>query len=609
MAPLGQRLPRVSLRVRSVVIHFGLVTVAYLGAFLLRFDFDVTEPAFARLLQTLPLLIVMRLLVFARFQLFRGMWLYVGMRDFTAIVQAVSLSSVLFAAVVITMLGRPFPNSILVIDWVLCVAVLAGTRYLSRAFHERHARVRRGGRRALIVGAGNAGESLLRDIQRSRTLGYDVRGFIDDDPRKQRARVHGIEVLGTVDDLQAVCRANGIEELLIAIPSAHSDDATRVIQRCRAIGLPFKSVPALADLLQGTARISQLRPVEPEQLLGRDAVRLDVERLEDELRGKRVLVTGAGGSIGSELSRQLTRFEPAAILLLDRAESNLYAIELELRRLHPALDIVTVVADIMDRPLLTEAFGSFRPDVVYHAAAYKHVPLMEAQPLEAITNNIFGTERVISAALACAAKKLVLISTDKAVSAVGIMGMTKRIAEAVVEAHNGGGAVLVAVRFGNVLGSDGSVFPLFRRQIAEGGPVTLTDPEVTRYFMLLSEAAQLVLQAGAIGKGGEIFFLDMGDPIRIADMARTMIALSGLEPDRDIEIRVTGLRPGERLNESLVNEGEELFSTQHEKVFMVHRPPFDAEDFLEDLDELRRLTRARECAAAVKQLKIMVARY
>jgi FlaA1/EpsC-like NDP-sugar epimerase len=270
---------------------------------------------------------------------------------------------------------------------------------------------------------------------------------------------------------------------------------------------------------------------------------------------------------------------------------------------------VAVVADIMDRALLAETFASFRPDIVYHAAAYKHVPLMEAQPLEAITNNVFGTQRVIAAALAEGVQKLVLISTDKAVNAVGIMGMTKRLAEGVVEAHNGSDAVLVAVRFGNVLGSDGSVFPLFRRQIAEGGPVTLTDPEVTRYFMLLSEAAQLVLQAGAIGKGGEIFFLDMGQPIRIADMARNMISLSGLQPDRDIEIRVTGLRPGERLNESLFNEGEELLSTQHEKVFMVHRPPLDGAEFLEDLEELRRLTQAREHAAAVKQLKVMVARY
>jgi FlaA1/EpsC-like NDP-sugar epimerase len=416
-------------------------------------------------------------------------------------------------------------------------------------------------------------------------------------------------VVGTVDQLPQLCREKGVEEILIAIPSATREQRRRIVELCRISGIPFKTVPAINELLQGKARIGQLQEVTPEDLLGREAVRLDLDRLRQELQGKRILVTGAGGSIGSELCRQLAAFEPEMILLFERAESALYFIDLELRRAWPSLKVVPIVGDILDGRRVEEVIRAYAPDLLYHAAAYKHVPLMEEHALEGIANNVFGTESVAVAARQGGLRKFVLISTDKAVKPVGIMGMTKRVAEGLLQLYRDGPTTFVAVRFGNVLGSDGSVLPLFQWQIAQGGPVTVTDPEATRYFMLLSEAAQLVLQAGALGQGGEIFFLDMGQPVQILDLAQNLIRLSGLEPRKDIPIEVIGLRPGERLNEALVVDGEELLPTEHEKVFMVRNHPVDPAAFQRDLEALRRLVAIRDREGAVVQLRAMAARY
>jgi len=356
-------------------------------------------------------------------------------------------------------------------------------------------------------------------------------------------------------------------------------------------------VPSMKDLLRGKARIGHLEEVRPEDLLGREAVRLDLDQLRREFRGRRILVTGAAGSIGSELCRQLATFEPEMLVLLDRAESSLYFIDLELKHDHPSLKVVPVIGDVLDSRQVGEVIQSYAPELVYHAAAYKHVPLMEEYPLEGIVNNIFGTEVVLSNALQNGVKKFVLISTDKAVRPVGIMGMTKRIAEELLQMYSDSPTTLVAVRFGNVLGSDGSVLPLFRRQIARGGPVTVTDPEASRYFMLPSEAVQLVLQAGAMGQSGEVFFLDMGEPIRILDLAHNLVRLSGLEPEKDIAIEVIGLRPGERLREELVMDHENLAPTEHEKVFMVRNQSFSRGELRRDLADLHRLAEARDRAS------------
>ncbi|MBI2989167.1 MAG: polysaccharide biosynthesis protein, partial [Deltaproteobacteria bacterium] len=549
-------------------------------------------------------------IVFAWFHLYEGMWRYVSMYDIKAILKAVTLSSLLFAIVVLAIFADGYPRSVVVLDWVLCLALVGGVRLTIRALRESSGKLAQIGRtRAVVVGGGDAGEMLIREIERSLTLNYEVVGFVDDDPKKQGRRLHGIEVIGTVERLPYLCRAEQVEEILIAVPSADREQKRRIIDQCRASGLPFKTIPPLTELLQGRAWIGQLQEVRPEELLGREAVRMDLETLRRELAGKRVLVTGAAGSIGSELCRQLALFAPEMLLLFDRAESELYFLDLELRHGHPSLKVVPIVGDILNHSQVEEVMQVYTPDVLYHAAAYKHVPLMESHPLEALQNNIFGTETVAQAARKAGVKKFVFISTDKAVRPVGIMGMTKRIAECLLQACNGGGTIFVAVRFGNVLGSDGSVLPVFKWQIARGGPVTVTDPEASRYFMLASEAAQLVLQASVMGRGGEVFFLDMGEPVKVLDLANNFIKLSGLEPGRDVAIEMVGLRPGERLEEELVMEREMLLPSGHEKVLLVQNHHFDVERFQEDIENLRSLVTQRKRDGAVEKLKEMAARY
>ena len=587
-----------------VAVHVVLIALAYVGAFLLRFEFAPSSEQWRLFALTLPLLLVIRAGVFAAFHLYRGLWRYVSMQDILAMLRAVTLSSLAFAASVIAAFPGRFPGSILVLDWLLCLALVGGVRLVLRSLRESSRRTL-GGRRAIVVGAGDAGEMLVREIERNVLLSYDVVGFVDDDYRMRGRRLHGIEVVGAVDDLPAVCRARKPEVLLVAIPSASGPARRRILERCRETGLPFKTVPAMNDLLQGKARIEQLQEALPKDLLGREAVRLDMDRLQRELRGRRILVTGAAGTIGSELCRQLAMFEPEMIILYDRAESSLYFTDLELKDRFPSVKSVPVVGDILERQHLTEIMQAHGPDLVYHAAAYKHVPLMEDYALEAIVNNIFGTDAVLTTALQNGVKKFVLISTDKAVRPAGIMGMTKRVAEDLLRMNSGTPTTLVAVRFGNVLGSDGSVLPLFQRQIARGGPVTVTDSEASRYFMLPSEAVQLVLQAGAMGQGGEVFFLDMGEPVRIIDLARNLVRLSGLEPDKDIKIEVIGLRPGERLREELVMENEDLCATEHEKVLMARSVAFPRAAFETSLEELRRLISARDREGATRHLRLM----
>lgn len=610
---LGVEMVKRSIHYRGGVIigmHIALVSLAYFMAFLLRFEFRMPAEQWNLFLRTLPLLLIIRMAVFGAFHLYKGLWRYVSMPDIVGILKAVTLSSLIFLAGVLLVWGHGFPRSIVVLDWVLCLGVVGGVRLAIRVLRELvldHARV--GVRRAVIVGAGDAGEMLVRDLGKDMTVNYEIVGFVDDDPRKQQMEIHGIEVLGPIDRLPQVCRDNGVEEVLIAVPSATQIQRRRIFAICRESRVPFKTVPTINELFRGKARISQLQEVRPEELLGRQALQLDVDRLREEIQGKRILVTGAAGSIGSELCRQLSVFEPELLVLFDRAESALYFIDLELRREYPSLKIIPVVGDILERTRVQEVVDTYNPDLVYHAAAYKHVPLMEAHPLEAIQNNIFGTETVALVGQQGKVKKCVFISTDKAVNPVGVMGMTKRIAEGVLQACNDGRTIFVAVRFGNVLGSDGSVLPLFRWQIAQGGPVTVTDAEATRYFMLLSEAVQLVLQAGAMGRGGEVFFLDMGEPVRILDLAHNLVRLSGFEPGDEIQIELTGLRPGERLSEELILEGETLRPTAHEKVRIAHKPDFDRDRFRLDLERLRNLLATRDLEATIEHLKFMASQY
>jgi FlaA1/EpsC-like NDP-sugar epimerase len=524
-----------------------------------------------------------------------------------AIFNAVTLSSLVFAVLVLLGVGHGFPRSVLVTDWLACITLTAGVRMLMRVYRElAHSTPGVGERVALIVGAGDAGEMLAREIERSNVFEYRLVGFLDDDPGLQGRRIHGLRVMGRLDELPDVCRQQAVDEVLIAIPSAGSEVQRRVVRLCMKAGAVPKTVPSLRDLLEGRARIGQLQEIQPEDLLGRQAVRLDVERIQAEIQNQTVLVTGAAGSIGAELCRQIVSFRPRKLVLYERAESALYVLAMELGASRTGVDLVPVVGDILDSPLLREIMAEYPPHVVFHAAAYKHVPLMEDQPLESIRNNLLGTETVARAAQRAGAKKFVLISTDKAVRPVGVMGMTKNAAERLVQSLSGGPTIFTAVRFGNVLGSNGSVLPLFERQIALGGPVTVTDPDATRYFMLVSEAAQLVLQAGVTGDNGEIYFLDMGEPMRIMDMAENLIRLHGLNPQVDVQVEVVGLRRGERLTEELVMDQEELLPSGHEKVYRVKSAELNRVRFLRDLELLRELVASREKEKALRVLKRMV---
>jgi FlaA1/EpsC-like NDP-sugar epimerase len=422
-------------------------------------------------------------------------------------------------------------------------------------------------KRFLIIGAGNAGEALLRELHRMPVEQYDVIGFVDDDPAKHGVSIHGIPVLGRINQLAEICKKQNIDEIAIAMPSATAKQLRRVVQICEGAKVRFQTVPSVTDIASGRYRVSQIRNVDINDLLGREAVQLDLEIIQQYLTNKVILVTGAGGSIGSEMSRQVCHFDPKLLLLVEQAENALFFIERELRKSFPQVAMEAVICDITDKVRVEQLFEKFKPDVVIHAAAHKHVPLMELNPGEAIKNNVIGTRTVADTADKYGAENFVMISTDKAVNPTSIMGSSKRVAEMYIQDLNRTSKThFVTVRFGNVLGSNGSVVPIFKNQIAAGGPVTVTHPEMRRYFMTIPEASQLVLQAASMGKGGEIFVLDMGEPVKIVDLAKELITLSGFRPGEDIEIIFTGTRPGEKLFEELSIKGEDMVPTRHPKI-------------------------------------------
>ena len=459
-------------------------------------------------------------------------------------------------------------EGVLVLDLFASVIVLSGLRMLIRLYHEEYFSERRGtARRYLIIGAGNAGEALLREMSRRTDIQYDVVGFVDDNPAKIGMSIHGISVLGNVEQLPEICEKQNLDEIAIAIPSAVRKQLRHVVQVCQGTKLRFTTVPSIMDIASGKFRVSQTRDVDINDLLGRDVVELNLGEIEQFLRDKVLFVTGAGGSIGSEMCRQVCAFGPKLLMLVEQAENPLFFIERELRKNFPDVPIQAIICDIGDKVRVDQLFDEYKPDVVIHAAAHKHVPLMEENPGEAIKNNVVGTRNIANAADRVGSENFVMISTDKAVNPTSIMGSSKRIAEMYIQdLNNTSQTHFVTVRFGNVLGSNGSVVPIFKKQIADGGPVTVTHPEMTRYFMTIPEASQLVLQASAMGTGGEIFLLDMGEPVKIVDLARELITLSGFRPGEDIEIEFSGLRPGEKLFEELSIEGEDMSPTRHPKI-------------------------------------------
>ena len=575
-------IPEIPVRFRRPLFaatHVVLTAAAYVGAFALRFDLDIPASEVRLLMTTLPVLILVRLLAFERLRLHRGYWRYTGVHDVLDLGAAVTIGSVAFVIVcgIAGWLGH-LSRVVIALEWMLAIYLGAGARLTARCIREHRSFFARAeghsaGPRTLLIGAGETAEIVLRQFAHRGRKELAIVGLVDDAPAMRGMWLHGVSVLGTTADLKALVQEHEIELLVIAISSATGAEMRRIVARCADTGVRFKSLPSIPAILTGAVSFANLRDIQIEDLLGRAPINLELETIQREFAGQVALVTGGAGSIGSELARQIARNRPARLILLDQAESPLYFVHLELSAAHPDVDVVPVIADVTDETRLAEVFARYQPNYVVHAAAYKHVPMMECNVTEAVRNNVFGTLQVARCAARYRAKKFVLISTDKAVNPTSVMGATKRIAEHLVLGWPGLRAAHTdfrVVRFGNVLGSDGSVVPLFKRQLAVGGPLTVTDPGITRYFMTIPEAVQLVLQAAALDDArGRICMLEMGEPVRIVDLAEQLIRLSGLQPHRDVQIVFTGLRPGEKMHEELTNGLEHSVPTEVEKIRIV----------------------------------------
>ena len=624
--------------------HLALFALSFWLAYGLRYEFQI-PPAVAPIPDTemvlpsdvgvpasvwnaffelLVFVCVVKLIVFGYFRLYAGWWQYVSVQDLVETFKASHISTAIILVSVYVVralhsanalsLDLPVRDTILIIDWAATIALVGGLRFMVRIVREGSRPVSPAGLiRTLIIGAGDAGEGILRELYRLPVERYHVVGFVDDDPKKRGIRIHGVPVLGGIGQLAEIAKRQKAEELIIAIQAPTRTELRRIIEVSKGQKLTFRIVPGVADLISGRADVGRLREVDINDVLGREPVSLDTEGIGSFLTNKVILVTGGGGSIGSELCRQLVAFSPKRLVILDQAENSLFYIDRELRQAHPRLALDPVVADMCDRRRIEGVFKQYRPDVVFHAAAHKHVPMMELNPGEAIKNNVFGTKNVVDMACEHRSGAVVLISTDKAVNPTNIMGCTKRITEmycqAVSESPRGRHTKFVVVRFGNVLGSAGSVVPIFRAQIARGGPVTVTHPEMRRYFMTIPEATQLVIQAGTMGQGGQVMLLDMGDPVKIVDLARDMITLSGYRPDVDIRIEFRGVRPGEKLFEELRTSGEDVLPTHHEKIFIWQSRACPEEEIAGALARLEAVTDGASLAEIQKVLRQIVPEY
>jgi FlaA1/EpsC-like NDP-sugar epimerase len=554
--------------------------------------------------------VIAKVLAFQLCGLERGWWRYVSVSDLLRVAFANLAGSALGGAGILLFAPRGFPRSIYFVDFLVCFIATAGVRLSARMLFEFSRTVNRGvKKRALIYGAGDAGVSLLREIRQNPVLAYDIAGFIDDNPVKTGSLIYRAKVFGNGEALQSIVMAQGIDVVLIALPSATGREMTAVLKRCQEAGVAYKTVPSFTEILESGSLASSIRDVNVEDLLGRNPIYLDESGIREKIENKVVAVTGAAGSIGSELCRQIARFCPATIVAYDCAETALFYIDREMRESFPGLTFCPEIGNIRNLRRLNEVFDKYRPSVLYHAAAYKHVPLMEAHVFEAIENNVIGTWNVAIAAAENGIADFVMISSDKAVRPTSVMGATKRVAELLIHALQDGPTKYVSVRFGNVLGSNGSVIPLFKQQIAARKPVTVTHPEMRRYFMTIPEAAQLVIQASTMGKGGEIFVLDMGEPVRILDLASNLILLSGLRPGEDIKIVFSGIRPGEKLYEELTHLDEEMRPTFHQKINIFANSGLSAHDTLERVEKLRSLCADRNISDIILELKDLIIDY
>ena len=558
----------------DVITIIGVALISLL----IRFDGYITPHYMHQMVDALPIMVISYIVMLLSMHLYTRIWRYAGMREMVAVLIATTLGAGLFYTGMYVF-DKSLPRSIYLISWILSTGVIGIGRMVLHYIAMQY-----GGKQStdadmvntLIIGAGDAGATIAREIERYHKRSRKVIGFIDDDESKFNRLMGGVRILGNRHDIPSIVKENKVKEIIIAMPSVTRNEIRNIMEICSPLKCKVNTLPGMYQLLDDEVLVSHLHPVSIEDLLERDEVRLDMDIVEHYIRDKVVLVTGAGGSIGSEICRQIMRVGPKQLLLLGHGENSIYLINQELKNIYKDGPIIPIIADIRDKQQLDQIFTQYNPQVVFHAAAHKHVPLMEIQPMAAVLNNIYGTRNVADVAGRHGVERFVMISTDKAVNPTSVMGATKRVAEKVIISMNDTyDTKYITVRFGNVLGSRGSVIPLFKKQIEAGGPVTVTDPEMTRYFMTIPEASQLVLQAGAMGKGGEVFLLDMGEPVKIIDLARNMIRLSGLEPDKDIHIKITGLRPGEKKYEELLTSEEGTNRTNHTKIF---EAPLDTVD-------------------------------
>lgn len=589
-----------------VILDILIITVSGFLSLYIRFDFSFSKMDMKYVdfeLYYLPMNLVLTIIIFVIFNLYRSVWRFASTTEFLNVIGACS-GSILSQIILMAFLKMRMPVAYYLMKYVILILAIGSLRFayrILRMFQEKRSVIRQDARKnTMVIGAGEAGAMIIKEFQNSRYLDQKVCCVIDDNTAKHGKYLRGVKIMGGREEICFLAHELHIDIIVVALPSAPQSEVREILQICQETGCELKVLPGLYQMINGEVSISKLRKVEIEDLLGREPIQLQVESIMDYVSGKRILVTGGGGSIGSELCRQIAAHRPKQLIIIDIYENNAYDIQQELKHKYPKMDLVVLIASVRNTHRMNSIFETYRPEIVYHAAAHKHVPLMEDSPNEAIKNNVFGTYKTAQAAVAYGVGRFVLISTDKAVNPTNIMGASKRICEMIIQTmNNHSNTDFVAVRFGNVLGSNGSVIPLFKKQIEQGGPVTVTHPEIIRYFMTIPEAVSLVLQAGALAKGGEIFVLDMGEPVKILDLAKNLIRLSGYKPFEDISIEFTGLRPGEKLYEELLMGEEGLQETSNRLIHIGKPIEFSEERFLEQLDELKKI--ADEDSGKVRQ--------
>ena len=598
-------------RIIKTIIDSVLIALAYALAYLIRFDFNLPDMHMQILEKTILIAVLLNIVFINFFRINQSQWRYSSIQDLLNIFGVLTIGWIAFIIYLYFTNSMGFPRSVLTVYWLLTLLFLGGIRFLPRMAHKIRGSFTSGLKRVLIIGAGDAGEMILRQIIKDPKLGYMPVAIIDDSPKKIKTKIHGVPVLGTLNDLNQIVINRRIDEIIIATPSAKASEMRNIVLACETTGIEFKTVPGPKEIVDGNVEVAQLRKVKVEDLLDRNPINIDLEQIKKYLDKKVVLITGAGGSIGSELARQILELQPQKLICLDRSENGLFYLGHDLDQVNSQTNYMTIIADILDKSKVSRIFEDHKIDIIFHAAAYKHVPLMELHPDEAVINNVIGTLNMIQLAEKYNAEKFVLISTDKAVNPTSVMGATKRVAELVLQSYSAiTKTALVTVRFGNVLGSFGSVVPLFQRQIAKGGPVTITNEDMTRFFMTIPEAVKLILQAAKMSAGNDIFVLDMGEPIKLINIAKRLIKLSGLEPYKDIAIKTIGMRPGEKIHEELWNRDEVPLKTDHPKISSAVGNHYNHWDVMsKKISSLVEMAKARNTEGIIANLKQIIPEY